>query len=409
MRESATKQSIYKWNGTDREGAPMQGKMLGATQPLVKAKLRRQGINPNRVRKQTNLFGLGGGKRKKKIKPVDIALFARQFSTMLTSGVALVQALEVIAKGNKNPAMTALVNDIRHHIESGSTLSEALERHPEYYDDLFVNLIAAGETSGTLDTLLDKIATHKEKTVAIKAKARKALYYPSAILVTAFIVMVILLYFVVPQFQSLFDDYDAELPVFTQIVIGTSEIFQQWWWAGFIGIVVTIFALKRAHTRSYRFRRAVDRCLINLPIIGNILYKSIVARFARTLSTLFAAGVPLVEALDSVGKVAGNIIFTEGIRQIRTQVAAGQRLQVALAHTGLFPGMAEQMIAIGEESGSLDVMCTRVADIYEEEVDNQVEALSSLLEPLVMVVIGVLVGGLVIAMYLPVFRLGSAI
>lgn len=409
MAEAATKQYVFKWHGTNRDGAAMQGQTEAPSLAAVKARLRQQGINPRRVRKQTALFGIGGGKRRKKIRPADIAVFARQSATMLAAGVALVQALDIIAKGERNPAMADLVGNIRNRIESGSTLAESLAAHPKHFDDLFVNLVAAGEASGTLETLLAKIASYKEKTEAIKAKVRKAMYYPSAIIVAAFIVMAILLYYVVPQFQSLFQGFGAELPAFTRMVIGMSNTFRQWWWVVLIGIAVAVFAFRYARRHSYRFRRAIDSLLIKLPIVGDILYKSVVARFARTMATMFAAGVPLVDALESVGAAAGNLVFEEGIRQMRIQVETGQRLQVAVNNTGLFPSMTEQMIAIGEESGSLDLMCTRVADVYEEQVDDQVDALSSLLEPLIMVVIGTLVGGLVIAMYLPIFQLGSVV
>jgi len=409
MASTATKNYTFTWVGTNREGVAMKGETLGASQALVKAQLRQQGINPSRIRKKTTLFGLGGGQRKKKIKAGDISVFARQLATMMEAGVPLVQALDIIAKGSDNPSLTRLVTDIRDHIESGSTLAASLAEHPKYFDDLFVSLVAAGEASGALETLLDKVATYKEKTESIKGKVRKALVYPTSVIIVAFIVMLILLYFVVPQFEALFHGFNATLPAFTRLVIHLSDVVQNWWWIIFIGIVLSGFLFVRFYKRSYRFHRLVDRLLLKLPVIGNILDKSVVARFARTLSTMFAAGVPLVEALDSVAGAAGNLVYEEGIRQMRSQVATGQRLQLALSNTGLFPSMTQQMIAIGEESGSLDTMCARVADIYEEEVDNQVDSLSSLLEPFIMAVIGVLVGGLIIAMYLPIFQLGSVV
>ena len=409
MASTATKNYTFTWVGTNREGVAMKGETLGASQALVKAQLRQQGINPSRIRKKTTLFGLGGGQRKKKIKAGDISVFARQLATMMEAGVPLVQALDIIAKGSDNPSLTRLVTDIRDHIESGSTLAASLAEHPKYFDDLFVSLVAAGEASGALETLLDKVATYKEKTESIKGKVRKALVYPTSVIIVAFIVMLILLYFVVPQFEALFHGFNATLPAFTRLVIHLSDVVQNWWWIIFIGIVLSGFLFVRFYKRSYRFHQLVDRLLLKLPVIGNILDKSVVARFARTLSTMFAAGVPLVEALDSVAGAAGNLVYEEGIRQMRSQVATGQRLQLALSNTGLFPSMTQQMIAIGEESGSLDTMCARVADIYEEEVDNQVDSLSSLLEPFIMAVIGVLVGGLIIAMYLPIFQLGSVV
>lgn len=409
MAKAKTREFSFSWVGTNREGMEMKGQMTASSLSAVKASLRQQSINPKKVRKQTTLFGLGGGKRKKKITPADIAVFARQSATMMAAGVPLVQSLDLIAKGSANPAMGDMVGNIRSDIEGGATFAEALAKYPKHFDDLFISLVAAGEASGALETLLSKVALYKEKTEAIKAKVRKAMYYPGAIITAAFVVMGILLYFVVPQFKSLFQGFGADLPAFTQMVIHLSQVVQHWWWAILLAVAAGVFVFIQLHRRSYGFHRFVDKYILKLPIIGNILYKSVIARFSRTLSTMFAAGVPLVESLDSVAGAAGNLVFEEGIRQIRTQVATGQQLQVAMTNTGLFPSMPLQMIAIGEESGSLDSMCTRVADIYEEQVDNQVDSLSTLLEPLIMAVIGVLVGGLVIAMYLPIFKLGSVV
>lgn len=408
MAQSLSAKSMFLWEGTDRKGTRIKGKTEAQNEAMIKTMLRKQGINPVRVRKQSNFFGLGG-KKKKKIKSADIAILARQLSTMMTAGVPLVQSLDIIANGSENPSLAEMVKTIKADIEGGDTLAEALGKHPKHFDDLFVNLVEAGEKSGALEALLDKIATYKEKTEAIKAKVRKALFYPSAVITVAVIVMGILLYFVVPQFQSLFQGFGADLPAFTLLVIGLSEFVQSWWWAiiGAIAAGVTIFS--RIYKRSRKLRRTCDRVLLRLPVVGDIMYKAAVARFARTLSTMFAAGVPLVEAMDSVARAAGNIVFEEAIMQMREQVTAGQQLQLAMSNTGLFPSMAVQMVAIGEESGSLDAMCGRVADFYEAEVDNQVDALSSLLEPLIMAVIGVLVGGLVVAMYLPIFKLGSVV
>jgi type IV pilus assembly protein PilC len=408
MASTMSENQTFFWIGTDRSGARIRGQTDGPNEAMVKVALRKQGINPIRVRKQTTIFGLGG-KRKKKIKAGDIAIFARQMATMLAAGVPLVQSLEIIAKGADNPSLAELVDAIRKDIEDGIPLAQALSRHPKYFDDLFVNLVDAGEKSGALESLLDKIATYKEKTEAIKAKVRKALFYPSAVIVVAIIVMGILLYFVVPQFQSLFQGFGADLPAFTLLVISLSETVQAWWWL-ILGIIAAAFyAFFQARLRSRSFRRMNDRLALKLPVIGDILYKAAVARFARTLSTMFAAGVPLVEAMDSVARASGNIVFEEAILQMRDQVSSGVQLQLAMNNTGLFPSMALQMVAIGEESGSLDAMCARVADFYEAEVDNQVDSLSSLLEPMIMAIIGVLVGGLVIAMYLPIFKLGSVV
>lgn len=408
MAQAVTEKHTFFWEGTDRKGARVKGRTDGPNEALIRAMLRKQGIKPLRVRKQPTLFGIGG-KRKKKVKVADIAIFARQLATMMSAGVPLVQSLDIIANGAENPSLAALVAAIKSDIEDGGTLAEALSRHPNHFDDLFVNLVDAGEKSGALETLLDKIATYKEKTEAIKAKVRKAMYYPGAVIAVAIIVMGILLYFVVPQFQSLFQGFGADLPAFTLLVIALSEFVQAKWWLilGAIGAGAFVFA--RVYKRSRKFRRLLDRLSLKIPVVGNILYKAAVARFARTLSTMFAAGVPLVEAMDSVARAAGNIVFEEAILQMRDQVATGQQLQLSMANTGLFPNMAVQMVAIGEESGSLDAMCAKVADSYEAEVDNQVDSLSSLLEPLIMAVIGVLVGSLVVAMYLPIFKLGSVI
>ncbi|ROO27247.1 type II secretion system protein F [Salinisphaera orenii MK-B5] len=408
MADTLTDKHTFFWTGTDRSGSRVTGRTDGPNEATIKASLRKQGITPIRVRKQTTIFGLGG-KRKKKIKSADIAVFARQLATMMSAGVPLVQSLGIIAKGADNPSLAELVSAIRNDIESGVTLAQALAQHPQHFDDLFVNLVDAGEKSGALEALLDKIATYKEKTEAIKAKVRKALFYPSAVIVVAIVVMGILLYFVVPQFQSLFEGFGADLPAFTLLVIGLSEFVQSWWWAIIGAIGAAFYGFFQARRRSRAFRRMNDRIALKIPVIGDILYKAAVARFARTLSTMFAAGVPLVEAMDSVARAAGNIVFEEAILQMRDQVSSGVQLQLAMSNTGLFPSMAQQMVAIGEESGSLDAMCSRVADFYEDEVDNQVDSLSSLLEPMIMAIIGVLVGGLVIAMYLPIFKLGSVV
>lgn len=408
MAQAATaiREDVFQWEGTDKKGTRVKGESSGASQAMIKAMLRRQGINPVRVaKKRAALFG----KRKQKIKSGDISLFSRQLATMMTAGIPLVQAMDIIGKGVDNVSMRELIMAIKDDVEGGSTLAESLGKHPKHFDDLFVNLVAAGERSGALEALLDKIATYKEKTEAIKAKVKKALFYPTAVIIVAIIVTGILLYFVVPQFQSLFQGFGADLPAFTLMVIHLSEFVQHAWWLILAGLVAAGFAFGQARRRSRKFRRLVDRLLLRIPVLGDILDKAAVARFARTLSTMFAAGVPLVEALDSVGHASGNIIYEEAIFQMRDQVSTGQQLHLSMQQTAIFPSMATQMVAIGEESGALDTMCSKVADFFEAQVDNKVDGLSSLLEPMIMVVIGILVGGLVIAMYLPIFKLGSVV
>ena len=405
MAKAAVKEATFLWQGTNREGSRVKGQMQSFNDSLVKVQLRKQGINPISVRKKSDLFG----KRKKKITAGDIAVFSRQMATMMQAGVPLVQALDIVGKGHENPSMGGMISEIRTEIEGGSTFAEALSKQPKHFDDLFVKLVDAGERSGALEALLDKIATYKEKTEAIKKKVKKALTYPAAVVVVAFIVTGILLYFVVPQFKELFVGFGADLPAFTNLVIRLSEFVQAKWWL-ILGIIIAAgFAHAQCHRRFRGYRRMQDRILLRLPVVGDILDKSATARFARTLSTMFAAGVPLVDALDSVSRAAGNIVYEEAVQQMKDQVATGQQLQVSMAQVGVFPSMAVQMVAIGEESGALDSMCAKVADFYEDEVDNLVDNLSSLLEPLIMAVLGVLVGGLVVAMYLPIFKLGSVV
>lgn len=402
---AAVKEYTFRWEGTDRKGNRIKGDRIGPSEHFIRLQLRRDGINPIFVRKQSSLFG----NRKKKIATGDIAIFMRQMATMMAAGVPLVQSLEIVGRGHENPSLGEMIMAIKTNIESGHSFAESLGKFPLYFDDLVVNLVEAGEKSGTLEALLDKIATYKEKTEAIKKKVKKALTYPAAVIVVAFIVTGILLYFVVPQFQNLFQGFGADLPAFTLMVIGLSKFVQSYWWM-IIGVVGGgFYALFEAKRRSAKFRRLLDRLLLKIPVVGDILYKSAVARFARTLSTMFAAGVPLVEAMESVGKAAGNIVFTEAILRMKDQVATGQQLNFTMQQSSLFPNMATQMVQIGEESGSLDAMCAKVADFYEAEVDALVDALSSLLEPMIMATLGVLVGGLVVAMYLPIFKLGQAI
>ncbi len=405
MATATIKEHLFDWEGTDRRGTRVKGQSTGISESTVKLHLRKQGINPIRVRRKSALFGA----RKRKIKGQDIAIFSRQLAAMMGAGVPLVQALEIIGRGHANPAMGDMVFGIKTNIESGGSLAESLARYPRHFDDLYVNLVDAGERSGALETLLEKIADYKEKTESIKKKVKKALTYPAAVVVVAFIVTGILLYFVVPEFAALFQGFGADLPAFTKMVVGLSDFVRDKWWVIALVMVGGAIWFREGYKRSRKFRRFLDRVMLKIPVVGDIVYKSAVARFARTLSTMFAAGVPLVDALDSVARAAGNIVFTEAILKMRDQVSTGQQLQLTMQQAGLFPAMATQMVAIGEESGSLDTMCSKVADLYEEEVDHKVDNLSTLLEPMIMVILGVLVGGLVVAMYLPIFKLGQAI
>jgi type IV pilus assembly protein PilC len=401
---ASAQQFPYVWEGTDKKGKRIKGKMLAVSEAAVKADLRRQGVLAKKVRKEMQLFKSG-----KKITSEDIALFARQLATMLQAGIPMVQCFDIIGNGHDKPSMQKLVLAVKADVEAGTSLHEALAKHPLYFDDLFVNLVEAGEHAGALETLLDKVATYKEKTEALKKKIKKALFYPAAVLAVAIIVSIILLVFVIPQFESLFKGFGADLPAFTQMVINLSRFVQdQGWWmlivAGAGGYA--FFYFKK---RSRPMRQFLDRMMLKAPVIGPIMVKAAIARYSRTLSTMFAAGVPLVEALTSVAGATGNIVYEDATLRIRDEVSTGQRLQRSMESTGLFPNMVIQMIAVGEESGSLDQMAAKVADFYEADVDAAVDAMSSLLEPLIMAVLGVLVGGLVIAMYLPIFKLGAAI
>jgi type IV pilus assembly protein PilC len=393
----------FAWEGRDKRGARIKGKSLAPDENTLRAELRRQGVAPSRIRKQRQ--GRKGGK----VNAADISVFARQLATMLAAGIPLVQAFEIVGNGNDKPAMQKLILDIKADVEGGTSLHEALAKHPLYFDDLFVNLVEAGEQAGALESLLDKVATYKEKTEALKKKAKKALFYPAAVMAVAVIVTIVLLVFVIPQFEALYKGFGADLPAFTQFVIGVSKFVQH---DGIFlacvvgGVVWSFFYFKK---RSRAMREFLDRLALKVPIIGPILNKAAIARYARTLSTMFSAGVPLVEALDSVAGATGNIVYENAVLRMRDEVATGQRLQRSMEQTGLFPNMVNQMIAVGEESGSLDEMSAKVATFYEAEVDNAVDAMSSLLEPLIMVVLGVLVGGLVIAMYLPIFKLASVV
>jgi type IV pilus assembly protein PilC len=394
----------FSWEGKDKRGTRVKGKSLAPDEAALRADLRRQGIAASRIRKQSQAFSKGG-----KVKAEDIAVFARQLATMLAAGIPMVQAFEIVGTGNDKPAMQKLILDIKSDVEGGTSLHESLAKHPLHFDDLFVNLVQAGEQAGALESLLDKVATYKEKTEALKKKVKKALFYPAAVLVVAVVVTVILLIFVIPQFESLFKGFGADLPAFTQMVINLSKFVQSQ--GVFIAIVAAgaVYAFTYFHKRSRKMRQFLDRAMLKFPIIGPILNKSAIARYARTLSTMFAAGVPLVEALESVAGATGNIVYEDAVMKMRDEVATGQRLQRAMENTGLFPNMVISMIAVGEESGSLDEMSGKVATFYEQEVDNAVDSMSSLLEPLIMAILGVLVGSLVIAMYLPIFKLGSVV
>ncbi len=407
MAISATaskKDTQFIWEGKDKRGHKIRGKTLAANEAALRADLRRQGVAPTRVKTQSAAFRRGG-----KVTNEDIAIFSRQLATMMSAGIPMVQAFEIIGNGHEKPSMQKLVLDIKANIEGGSSLHESLAKFPLYFDDLFVNLVEAGEQAGALETLLDKIATYKEKTEALKKKIKKALFYPAAVLVIAVVVSVILLIFVIPQFEELFKGFGADLPAFTQMVVNLSRFVQhQGWWMGII-VIGAFYAFFYFYKRSRNMQRAIDRIMLKFPIIGPILQKSAIARFSRTLSTMFAAGVPLVEAMQSVAGATGNIVYEEATLRMKDEVATGQRLQRAMENVGLFPNMVVQMIAVGEESGSLDTMSAKVAEFYEAEVDNAVDSMSSLLEPMIMAILGILVGGMVIAMYLPIFKLGQVV
>lgn len=404
-KAAAAEKVEFLYEGTNRGGAKVKGEIFALNDALAKNELRKQGINPLKVKKKPkSLFGGAA-----KITPSDIAIFARQMATMMQAGVPLVQSFEIIGQGNDKQNMQKLILGIKSEVEGGVSLAEALSKQPLYFDPLFINLVNAGEQSGALETMLDKLATYKEKVEALKAKVKKALFYPIAVLVVAFIVTVILLVFVVPQFQDLFDSFGADLPALTLFVIGLSEFMQDWWWVIALGIAGTVYTIIRIKKTSPKMQEAFDRMALKAPVVGEITTKSAIARFSRTLETMSAAGVPLVEAMESVAGATGNIIYHNASLKIKDEVSQGTQLQTSMRNTGLFPNMAIQMVSIGEEAGSLDDMLAKVADFYETEVDNAVDALTSLLEPIIMSVLGVLVGGLIVAMYLPIFKLGSVV
>jgi len=405
MAEKAQKLEAFVWEGRDRKGNKTKGEMAGANVALIKAQLRKQGIMPDKVKKKPKpLFG-----GKKKITPFDIAMLTRQLATMMKAGVPLVQSFDIVADGLENKGLQELVINLRNDIASGTGFAAALRKHPKHFDDLYCNLVDSGESAGALEQMLDRIATYLEKTETLKKKVKKAMTYPIAVIVVAIIVTAILLVKVVPQFESLFQGFGAELPLFTQFVVRLSEWMQKWWFVVLLGIVGTIFLFREARRRSQKFSDFVDKWVLKLPIVGEILDKSAVAKFGRVLSTTFAAGVPLVDALDSVSGATGNAIYRDAVLNIKNDVSSGTQLQASMRNQGVFPVMAVQLTAIGEESGNLDEMLSKVAEHYEAVVDDMVDNLTSLMEPMIMSVLGVLVGGLIVAMYLPIFQMGQVV
>lgn len=405
MAKKPVEKIAFTYQGTNRQGKKVKGEIFALSEILAKGELRKQGINPIRVKKKPKpLFG-----GQAKIKPADIAIFSRQMATMMKSGVPLVQSFDIIGTGHENQAMQKMILEIKADVESGSTFANALKKFPLYFDDLFVNLINAGEQSGALETMMDKLATYKEKTEALKAKVKKAMTYPISVLVIAFVVTTVLLIFVVPQFQDVFSNFGAELPAPTLFVIALSEAMQANWWMFIVAIGALAWGYKHMHAKSADFRKLVDKTTLRIPIVGEIATKSAIARYARTLETMSVAGVPLVEAMESVAGATGNILYQEASLEIQKEVSGGTQLQTAMKTTGLFPNMVLQMVSIGEEAGSLDAMLSKVADFYEAEVDNLVDNLTTLMEPIIMSVLGILVGGLIVAMYLPIFQLGAVV
>ena len=402
----AAENTVFVWSGTDRNGRKSKGEVLATSAAIARVQLRKQGVVAKSVKKKSKpLFTFGA----KKIKPADIAIFTRQLATMMKAGVPLVQAFDIVAEGTDHEKMRELIMTVRTDVSSGTGLAGALEKHPAYFDELFCSLVASGENSGTLEVMLDRVATYKEKTEALKAKIKKALTYPSAVIVVAIVVTGILLVKVVPQFAETFQSFGSDLPGFTLFVLRISEWVQSWWFIMLLGFFAAGYVFSQAKRRSKRFADGIDAVALKLPIIGSVVHDAVIARFSRTLSTTFAAGVPLPDALESTAGAAGNAIYAQGIRHIRDDVTSGTALAISIRTTGLFPTMLLQMTAIGEESGSLDDMLGKVADHYEAAVDNAVDSLSSLMEPMIMSILGVLVGGLMIAMYLPIFMLGSVI
>ncbi|MDP3540627.1 MAG: type II secretion system F family protein [Azonexus sp.] len=401
-RASAVKESSFLWEGRNKDGKTVRGELRAASESVVQTTLRRQGITNTKVKKVR--FKSGG-----KVTEKDISLFTRQLATMMKSGVPLLQAFDIVGRGHSNPSVGKLLLDIKADVETGSSLSQAFRKFPLQFDALYCNLVAAGEQAGILDTLLDRLATYKEKIIAIKSKIKAALFYPIAIIVVAFVITAVIMIFVIPAFKEVFKSFGADLPAPTLIVMAISDFFVSYWWAIFGIIFGGLYAFFESWKRSEKVQMAMDRFLLRVPIFGDIIRKSVIARWTRTLATMFAAGVPLVESLDSVGGAAGNHVYKVATKQIQSEVSTGTSLTISMQNVNLFPNMVTQMVAIGEESGALDSMLSKVADFFEAEVDDAVDAMSSLMEPIIMVVLGTLIGGMVVAMYLPIFKLGAVV
>jgi type IV pilus assembly protein PilC len=396
------KESIFEWEGKDKNGKIVRGEVRAGGEAMVNASLRRQGILVNKIKKRRTSGG-------RSIKQKDIAIFTRQLATMMKAGVPLLQAFDIVARGATNPRMTKLLNDIRSDVETGTSLSSAFRKHPLHFDALYCNLVEAGEAGGILEELLDRLALYQEKTLAIKQKIKSALMYPIAVIVVAFVVLTVIMIWVIPAFEEVFKSFGADLPAPTRAVIGLSKFFLSYWWAIFTLLFGGGWFFFQSWRRSEKMQKSMDRLLLRLPVFGDLVNKSVIARWTRTLATMFAAGVPLVEALDSVGGASGNAVYAEATEQIQKDVSTGSALTTAMTSTGIFPTMVLQMAAIGEESGSLDHMLSKAAEFYEEEVDEMVKGLSSLMEPFIIVILGVLIGGIVISMYLPIFKLGAVV
>ena len=396
------KEFLFEWEGKDRNGKIVRGETRAGGENQIQAMLRRQGVTPSKIKKRRTRGG-------KKIKPKDIALFTRQLATMMKAGVPLLQSFDIVGRGNTNPNVTKLLNDIRQDVETGTSLSTAFRKFPLYFDSLYCNLVEAGEAAGILEALLDRLATYMEKTEAIKSKIKSALMYPTSVMIVAFVVVAVIMIFVIPAFKEVFTSFGADLPAPTLLVMGVSEYFVQYWWLIFGGLGGGIYFFMQAWKRNERVQQFMDRTMLKLPIFGVLIEKSCVARWTRTLSTMFAAGVPLVEALDSVGGASGNYLYQSATDKIQQEVSTGTSLTVAMANANIFPSMVIQMCAIGEESGSIDHMLGKAADFYESEVDEMVAGLSSLMEPIIIVFLGTLIGGIVVSMYLPIFKLGQVV
>ena len=399
---TATKEFVFEWEGRDRNGKSVRGETRAAGENQVMASLRRQGVSPIKIKKRRMRSG-------QKIRPKDIAIFTRQLATMMKAGVPLLQSFDIVGRGNANASVTKLLNDIRTDVETGTSLSAAFRKYPLYFDNLYCNLVEAGEAAGILESLLDRLAVYMEKTEAIKSKIKSALMYPIAVLVVAFVVVSVIMIFVIPAFKEVFTSFGADLPAPTLFVIAVSEIFVKWWWLIFGGIGGTLYFFMQAWKRNEKVQQFMDRLMLKLPLFGNLVYKSVIARWTRTLSTMFAAGVPLVEALDSVGGASGNSVYEMATMKIQQEVSTGTSLTAAMTNANVFPSMVLQMCAIGEESGSIDHMLGKAADFYESEVDDMVAGLSSLMEPIIIVILGTIIGGIVVSMYLPIFKLGSVV